>query len=60
MEQLKLALSVRETAEALGLSENNVRTQIREGRIPSIRINKRILISRVELEKLLRGPGGLA
>ena len=50
----RLAYSPGEAAHALGLSINNVYTLVREGKLPSLRLGKRLLIPRVELERLLR------
>ena len=53
MDNTKIAYSVPEAAAALGLSVNNTYSLVKTGRLPSIRLGKRILISRAELEKLL-------
>ena len=50
----RLAYSSGEAAHTLGLSINNVYTLVREGKLPSLRLGKRLLIPRVELERLLR------
>jgi len=50
----RLAYSPGKAAPALGLSINNVYTLVREGKLPSLRLWKRLLIPRVELERLLR------
>lgn len=60
----KLALSVKEAAELLGLSERTVREMAREGRIPFKRIvtgrgsrkGGRIIIPRAALEAWLAAP----
>ena len=50
----RLAYSPGEAAQALGLSINNVYNLVREGKLPSLRLGKRLLITGVELERLLR------
>jgi excisionase family DNA binding protein len=52
MNNEKIALSPAEVSQTLGISLNSVYTYIREGKIPHFRLGKRILISRIELEKL--------
>ncbi len=56
MHNEKIALSPAEVSQALGISLNSVYTYIRQGRIKSCRLGKRILISRTELEKLVNDP----
>jgi len=51
----KVAYSVRETAEALGLHPNTVYELISEGKLPALRLGRKILVSRVELEKWVAG-----
>lgn len=51
----KLTLSVTEAAAMLGLSRNAAYQGCQNGQIPHIKIGKRILISRVQLERLLTG-----
>jgi len=51
----KMALSPSEVSAQLGLSINNVYTCIHAGKIPHIRLGKRILIPRQALERLLNG-----
>jgi len=51
----RVAYSPMECARACGLSLNHVYDLIRLGIIPSVRLGKRILIPRVELEKILSG-----
>ena len=53
----KLALSVQETAKVLGISRGSVYEAINQGRIPTIRFGRRLLVSRVALERLLSGEG---
>ena len=49
----KLALSPIEVSQLCGLSLNSVYSFIREGRIPSTKMGRRILIPRKELEAVL-------
>ena len=54
----KLTLSIREAAEAIGISENTLRQSIREGRIPAIRVSeRRLVIPRFALSKMLESGG---
>lgn len=58
MEQ-KLALDVKEAAQALSISPWTVRRMIADGRLKATRFSRRVLIEPSELEKLLergRGP----
>jgi len=41
---MKLALSCAEAAEQLGVSEWTVRRLVRDGKLPSLRIERRVLI----------------
>jgi len=51
----KVAYSVRETAEALGLHPNTVYELISDGKLPALRLGRKILVSRSELEKWVAG-----
>ena len=52
----RAVLTVRETADVLGIGMNQTYEAIRAGQIPNIRINeKRILVPRVALKKMLAG-----
>lgn len=57
----KLALSIREAAEALGLHQNTIYKMVEAGQLPATRIDTtgrgkgKLLISRQALEALLRG-----
>jgi excisionase family DNA binding protein len=54
------ALSVAETAELLGISRWLVQQAVRDGSLPSVRVGRRILIPRVQLDALLAGqPAGI-
>lgn len=60
----KLAGSVREVAQALGVSEKQIRRGIKAGRIPSYRLGDRILIpwnalaTHIDREALAACQGG--
>lgn len=47
---MKLALSVEETAEALGVSSQTVHRLIAAGKLPSFRVERRRLIRPSDLE----------
>ena len=49
----RLAFTVEEARDRLGLSRGLIYEAIRRGEIPSIRIGRRILVPRVALEQLL-------
>jgi excisionase family DNA binding protein len=49
----RLCVTVPEAAEMLPISRNFAYQLVREGKLPSIRFGKRILIPRVALEKML-------
>jgi excisionase family DNA binding protein len=50
----KLAYSVAEASAALGLGVTNVRREVKAGRIKAVRIGKKILLARSELEHWLK------
>jgi excisionase family DNA binding protein len=52
MEGLGL-LTIDQTAEFVGLSAWTVRYWIRAGRLPSVKIGRRVLIERTELNRLV-------
>lgn len=56
MNQKGLTMTVEEAAAALGVSRNLAYEAARDGRIPAIRIGRRLLVSRHALEKLLEAP----
>lgn len=58
--QNKLTLTVKETAQMLGLSRNSVYQGIAIGEIPHIKVGKRILIPRLALERILAEAGSKA
>ena len=49
----RLTVSVPTAARLLGIARNSAYNAVHEGRIPSLRIGKRIVIPRVALERLL-------
>ncbi|MCS7080471.1 MAG: helix-turn-helix domain-containing protein [Meiothermus sp.] len=51
----KLAFSVEEAAQLLGLHPNTVRNLIARGELKATRVGRRILIPRIALERLLEG-----
>jgi excisionase family DNA binding protein len=53
MEEQRLTLSVEEAARLLGISRQLAYTGVKEGRIPAIRIGRRLLVPRRALERLL-------
>ena len=52
MEQ-RLALGLKEAAEAVGLSHWQLRKYIREGKLQAVRLGKRVLIEPSELQRLV-------
>jgi excisionase family DNA binding protein len=52
----QLVFDVLEAATALKLSPNTIRKAIHDGQIFAIRIGRKFLIPRSELERLLRRP----
>ncbi len=56
MEQKNLTMTVEEAAAALKISRGLAYEAARDGRIPTIRIGRRLLVSRRALEKLLEEP----
>jgi excisionase family DNA binding protein len=54
----RLALGVQEVADALGVSRELVRQMIRTGKLPSVKLGRRRLISRKALERFLAGGDG--
>ena len=51
----RLTLSVKETADLLGVSHTTVYEAIKKGTFPHIKIGKRIRVSKAQLETLLQG-----
>ena len=56
MRQESLTLTVEEAAAALNISRGLAYQAARDGRIPTIRIGRRLLVSRRALERLLETP----
>ena len=50
-------LTVEQTARVLGLGRGLTYQLVREGRIPSIRLGRRLLVPRRQLEAMLLEPG---
>jgi excisionase family DNA binding protein len=50
-----LTLTVEETAKLLGISRNTAYSLVAQGTIPSLRLGKRLVIPRMQLERLLAG-----
>lgn len=56
MKQENLTMTVEQAATALNISRTLAYEAARDGRIPTIRIGRRLLVSRPALEKLLEEP----
>ena len=56
MEQKNLTMTVEEAAAALKISRGLAYEAARDGRIPTIRMGRRLLVSRRALERLLENP----
>ncbi len=56
MKQVSLTMTVEEAAAALSIGRSLAYEAARDGRIPTIRIGRRLLVSRRALEKLLEEP----
>ena len=56
MEQENLTMMVEEAAAALNISRSLAYEAARDGRLPCIRIGRRLLVSRRALAKLLEDP----
>ena len=52
-----LTLSVEQTARVLGISRGLAYQMAREGKIPTLRFGKRIVVPRKAIERLLQEPG---
>lgn len=53
----KLTLSVSECAKALSVSRGLAYQMAREGRLPTLKFGRRLLVPRAALEKMLAGAG---
>ena len=49
----RLALGLKEAAEAIGLSHWQLRKYIREGKLRAVRLGRRVLVEPAELQKLV-------
>ena len=56
MKEENLTMTVEEAAAALNISRGLAYQAARDGRIPTIRIGRRLLVSRRALERLLETP----
>lgn len=56
MKQEALTMTVEEAAAALNISRGLAYEAARDGRIPTIKIGRRLLVSRRALERLLEKP----
>lgn len=56
----RLTMTVKECSAALSLSENTIYALLRAGKIPCIRLNRRLIIPRKRFERFLDGDGGNA
>ena len=54
----QLAVSVPEAAQMLGISERHAWNLVQAGRLRTVRLGRRIVVSRRELDKVLAGEGG--
>lgn len=54
----KLTLTVEETATILGISRGLAYEMVRNGKLPALRLGKRLVIPRSALEHLLEEPAG--
>ena len=55
----ELLLSVAQAAALLGISKNLCYDLVSSGRIPHVRLGRRVLISRVALEAWIAGESGI-
>jgi excisionase family DNA binding protein len=51
----KLVLTVQETSQILGLSRRSTYNAIRDGSLPSVKVNGRWLVPKIQLDKFLAG-----
>lgn len=51
---MKLALDIKETSEAIGIGTTNLRKMVKEGKIPSYREGKKIMIPVTALEDWIK------
>ena len=53
----KLTYTVEEAGELLGVSRNNIYNLVKNGRVPVIKLGKRLLVPKAALERLLASAG---
>ena len=51
----KMAYSISETADSIGLHKNTVYKLVQSGRLPAVKLGRKILISKLELSAWLAG-----
>lgn len=56
MEEERLTVTVEQAARILGISRGLAYQMAREGRIPTLRFGKRIVVPRKAIERLLQEP----
>ena len=59
MEEKKLTITGEEAGRILGISRGLAYQMAREGRIPTIRFGKRLVVPKQAIEHLLQGPQSL-
>lgn len=57
MDEKKLTITVEQAAYILGISRGLAYQMAREGKIPTIRFGKRLVVPRWAIERLLDEPG---
>lgn len=53
----KLTLNIAEASKALGISRGLAYQLAREGKIPVIRLGKRLVVPKAQLQRMLNGNG---
>jgi excisionase family DNA binding protein len=48
-----LVLTIPETAELLGISRNSCYVQVKAGTIPHLKLGRRLMVSKAQLDRLL-------
>lgn len=51
----KMAYSIQEASEAIGLHPNTIYGLVKSGKLPAITLGRKILISKIELSRWLAG-----
>jgi excisionase family DNA binding protein len=54
----KMLMSVREAAQALGIGRDTAYGLIRDGRLPAVRVGRRVLVPRTALERWIEAETG--